>query len=93
MGHIIGGQRGYAWGNAYWISVRNEPKPDGPRRAPEELFTSMPSDDDEASGTLADVRRKLDDVVDATSSRYATLTTDEMDFSGGLVRLPGDRRL
>lgn len=88
MGHIIGGQRGYAWGSAYWISVRNEPKPDGPRRAPDGLFASMPSDDDEATGTLAEVRRKLDDVVDSTSSRYATLTTDEMDSAAGWYGFP-----
>ena len=26
MGHIINSQRGYAWGSAYWISVRDEPR-------------------------------------------------------------------
>ena len=88
MGHIIGGQRGYAWGSAYWISVRNEAKPDGPRRAPNELFTSMPEDDEEATGTLAEVRQKLDDIVDTTSSRYATLTTDEMDSDAGWYGFP-----
>jgi hypothetical protein len=88
MGHIIGGQRGYAWGSAYWISVRNEPKPEGPRRAPDGLFTSMPEDDQEATGTLADVRQKLDDIVDATSSRYATLSTDEMDSAAGWYGFP-----
>jgi hypothetical protein len=88
LAHIIGGQRGYAWGSAYWISVRHEPKPDGPRRAPDELFTSMPEDDAEATGTLAEVRQKLDDIVDATSSRYATLTTDEMDSAAGWYGFP-----
>ena len=76
MGHIIGGQRGYAWGSAYWISVRDQAKPPGPRRAPDKLFASMPEDDQEATGTLADVRQKLDDIVDAASSRFATLTTE-----------------
>ena len=88
MGHIIGGQRGYAWGSAYWISVRHEPKPEGPRRAPDHLFASMPEDDQEATGTLAEVRQKLDDIVDAASSRFATLTTDEMDSAGGWYGFP-----
>jgi hypothetical protein len=88
MAHIIGGQRGYAWGSAYWISVRNEPKPEGPRRAPDELFASMPEDEVEATGTLADVSQKLDDIVDATSSRYATLTTDEMAAAAGWYGFP-----
>jgi hypothetical protein len=88
MGHIIGGQRGYAWGSSYWISVRAEPKPAGPRRAPDELFTSMPEDDAEATGTLAEVRQKLDDIVDTTSSRFATLSTDEMDSAAGWYGFP-----
>ncbi|HUP83406.1 MAG TPA: DinB family protein [Candidatus Limnocylindria bacterium] len=88
MGHIIGGQRGYAWGNAYWISVRDQAQPPGPRRAPEGLFASMPQDDEEATGTLVDVRQKLDDIVDTTSSRYATLTADEMDAAAGWYGFP-----
>jgi hypothetical protein len=88
MGHIIGGQRGYAWGSAYWISVRHEPKPEGPRRAPDHLFASMPEDDEEATGMLAEVRQKLDDIVDAASSRFATLTTDEMDSAAGWYGFP-----
>jgi DinB family protein len=88
MAHTIGGQRGYAWGSAYWISVRDEPKPEGPRRAPDELFVSMPEDDQEATGTLVEVRQKLDDIVDAASSRFATLTTDEMDSAAGWYGFP-----
>lgn len=88
MGHIIGGQRGYAWGSAYWISVRHEPKPEGSRRAPDDLFASMPEDDAEATGTLRDVRQKLDDIVDAASSRFATLTTDEMGSAAGWYGFP-----
>lgn len=88
LGHIVGAQRGYAWGSAYWLSSRGKPSPEGSWRAPEELFAQMPSDDDEAAGTLADVRSRLDDVVDGTSSRYATLTTDEMAVTGGWSGFP-----
>jgi hypothetical protein len=88
LAHIIGSQRGYAWGSAYWISVRNEPKPAGRRRAPDGLFAAMPDEQDEATGSLADVRKKLDDIVDTTSSRYATLTSDEMAVEGGWSGFP-----
>ena len=88
LAHIIGGQRGYAWGNAYWISTRNEPKPDGPRRVPAGLFEAMPKEEDEAVGSVAQVRARLDDIVDATASRYATLTPDEMDITGGWSGFP-----
>jgi hypothetical protein len=88
LGHIIGGQRGYAWGSAWWLSVRDEPRKPGPQRPPEELFSAMPEDDEEARGSLAQVRQNLHDVVDSTSSRYATLTPDEMAVMGGWYGFP-----
>lgn len=78
VGHIIGGQRGYSWGSAWWLSVRDEAGPDGPLRAPDEVFVELPSDEEEGRGTPDDVRRRVHDVVDATASRYATLTPEEM---------------
>jgi hypothetical protein len=88
LAHVIGGQRGYAWGSAYWLSVRDQAAPTGPWRAPDELFAALPAEADEARGGVAQVRRQLDDVLDATSSRYATLTTDEMDVVGGWSGFP-----
>ncbi len=88
LAHIISGQRGYAWGSAYWIWARDQAAPTGPWRAPEELFAAMPEEADEARGDVAEVRRLLDDIVDATSSRYATLTTDEMNVVGGWSGFP-----
>jgi hypothetical protein len=48
----------------------------------------MPQDEDEANGSLLDVRRQLDDLVDSTSSRYATLTTHEMNVNSGWSGYP-----
>jgi hypothetical protein len=88
LAHITGSQRGYAWGSAYWLSVRDQPAPSGEWRAPEEIFSAMPEEADEALGSVADIRRRLDDVLDATSSRYSTLTTDEMNVVGGWSGFP-----
>ena len=88
MEHIIGSQRGYAWGSAYWIFVRDQPPPSGEWRAPEELFAAMPDESEEARGSVADIRRNLDDVLDATASRYATLSTTEMDVRAGWSGFP-----
>jgi hypothetical protein len=88
MGHIIGGQRGYAWGSAYWLSTREEPRSPGPQRAPDELFESMPTEEEEAAGDIRQVRQRLHDVVDATSSRYATLTEADMSVMGGWYGFP-----
>ena len=50
MQHIISSQRGYAWGSAYWLSVRDQPRPTGPRRAPDDAFAGIPEEDEEAQG-------------------------------------------
>ena len=88
LAHIIGGQRGYAWGSAYWLSLGDQPRAQGRQTAPDELFEQMPPEEDEAPGSLADIRARLDGVVDATSSRYATLTPAEMAVMGGWSGFP-----
>jgi DinB superfamily len=88
MGHIIGGQRGYAWGSAWWLSTRDQPRSPGPQRAPDAPFAELPDDDAEAAGSLAVIRHSLDDVVDATSSRYSTMTTDDMQVKSGWSGFP-----
>src|SRR5688500_3628591 len=35
VAHIVGSQRGYAWGSAWWLSTRDDPRAPGERRAPE----------------------------------------------------------
>ena len=88
MAHIIASQRGYAWGTAWWLSVRDEPRAEGEQRAPEDVFAAMPEEDEEALGSLADVRQQLDDIVDSTSSRYATLSDDDLTVRGGWSGFP-----
>jgi hypothetical protein len=88
MQHIINSQRGYAWGSANWLSVRDQPRPAGPQRLPGDPNDGFPEEDEEALGSLVDVRREFDDVVDATSTRYATLTTDEMNVKAGWSGYP-----
>lgn len=82
MQHIVGSQRGYAWGTAAWLSLREQTRTEGLGRLNDEWFAAMPEEEDEARGSLADVRRKLDDIVDVTSARYATLTDDDMAVMG-----------
>lgn len=86
--HTLNSQRGYAWGSAYWLSVRDEPRPSGPQRAPEGVFSDLPEEETEALGDLASIRNELDDIVDATASRYATLNKDEWAVKAGWAGLP-----
>jgi len=69
------------------LSVRDEPRFEGPQRAPEDAFPDFP-EDEAAHGSLADVRAELDNLVDSTSSRYATLTPDDMLVKSGWSGFP-----
>lgn len=86
--HVNNSQRGYAWGSAYWLSVRDQPRQPGPQRMPKDLMADFPEEEAEALGDLAGVRRELDDAVDTTSSRYATLTPEDMQVMGGWAGIP-----
>ena len=56
MGHIIAGQRGYAWGTAWWLEQAYDPaNPDIPRRIDESLWETLP---DEATTEAAGQRRR-----------------------------------
>jgi hypothetical protein len=83
LAHINSSQRGYAWGSAWWLSVRDKPREPGPQRVPLGIFDAAPEEEREADGSLAHVRSHLDDLIDSTSARYATLTTDELAVMGG----------
>lgn len=88
LAHMISGQRGYAWGSAYWLAIRDQPPVEGAQRLPDEIFKDLPEEDQEALGTLAEVQQELAGIVDATSSRYATLTDDDMAVRSGWYGFP-----
>ena len=88
MQHIINSQRGYAWSSAYWLSVRDQPRLPGPQRAPADVLSDFPEEEEETLGSLASVRQGLDDIVDVTSSRFATLTDADLQVMGGWSGFP-----
>jgi len=75
LGHTIGTQRGYAWTSAWWLSI--PVGPDRPKRVPQDVAdradAELPSEDDEGLGSVAEIRRRLDDVLDAEALRFADL--------------------
>jgi hypothetical protein len=80
MGHIISGQRGYAWGNA-WIEAHG-PDPTDPQRqirAPESLWDALPGEaTTEAAGSISDLRTRLDGILDLSAERLAGLPDDQL---------------
>jgi DinB superfamily len=79
LGHTIGSQRGYAW-TAAWVQAHGFDATDRAAqvRVPEAFFDSMPDDQTtEAMGSLADLRARLDAILDLSSERLAG-TPDEL---------------
>jgi hypothetical protein len=77
IGHIVGSQRGYAvFTTWYWLRNSTEPVSDEERHALE-TEASLPEDDEEGEGSLADIRRRLDETTDR-SATLAGWTTDDI---------------
>jgi uncharacterized damage-inducible protein DinB len=62
LAHVVESQRGYEWFSAWWVGRRGEQ--DLPAHAPEELDEDLPSPQEQGSGSLGQVRRRLDALVD-----------------------------
>lgn len=86
MGHIIAGQRGYAAVTAWWQAQAlpadvNLPKAINlPMARPNHIYDALPSEEEEASGTPAEVRARLDEVLDQSTERLAGLPADRLAF-------------
>ena len=75
LAHTIAGQRSYGWFSRWWLS-----QPLGPERpsraTPEAEAASqqeLPPEEGEADGSVADIRARLDAVLDEWALRFATL--------------------
>jgi DinB family protein len=78
MGHVIGGQRSYGVGTAWWQAqglAADDPDLPSP---PEAIYEVLPSDEAEAAGTPSEVRDRLDLVLDLAAERLAGLPEDRL---------------
>lgn len=80
LGHVIGGQRAYGWGSAWWSTQRYAADdPSLPARVPDEFWATIPDEATaEAEGTNADLRRRLDEILDLTTERLAGLPDERL---------------
>jgi len=76
VGHIIGSQRSYGWSNAWFLSQGS--RTGEAIRAPAGTLPEEPPEDEEAAGRTAEVRARLDDVVDANIAASAALDGDDL---------------
>jgi hypothetical protein len=81
LGHVIASQRGYAATGAWWQErAYRADDPELPTGAPESIFDELPSEDAETEGTPAEIRDRLDDVVDRATERLAGVPADRLAF-------------
>ena len=77
LGHVIGGQRGYGAATAWWQAQELPANDDLPREVPP-VYDELPSDEEEAAGTPAEVCSRLDQVLDRSTERLAGLPADRL---------------
>jgi hypothetical protein len=82
MGHIIGGQRGYGWGGAWWLSqgyvAGDAAMPGG---APDDLWDGLPDEaTSEGAGTVTELLDRLEEVTDLTVERLAGISDEQAAF-------------
>jgi hypothetical protein len=80
LGHTIGGQRGYAAVTAWWQSQALPADSNLPTARPNHVYDVLPEDDEEAVGTPAEVRARLDEVTDAAAERLAGLPPERLTY-------------
>ncbi len=80
MGHIIGGQRGYAAVTAWWQSQGLPAGRNLPKARPDHIYEVLPSDAEEAEGTPAELRARLDEVLDQSAERLAGMPADRLAY-------------
>ncbi|HKG56318.1 MAG TPA: DinB family protein [Candidatus Limnocylindrales bacterium] len=91
IGHVVSSQRGYGVGTAWWASQRfRADDPALPRATPDELREGLPSEEDDALGTPAEIRERLDELLDLSAERLAALDADRLAAGGRWSGFPVD---
>jgi hypothetical protein len=90
LGHVIAGQRGYAWGTAWWLEQGYEASDlERPSRIADSLWETLPDEaTTEAAGTSDDLRTRLDTILDLSMERFAGLPDDRLDLGAAWSGFP-----
>jgi hypothetical protein len=91
MGHVVSGQRAYGIGTAWWLGQGwAADAPDLPERSPDDVWTDLPEEEDEAVGSPTEVRARFGSLVDVTTERLAGMTTEQLALGGRWAGFPVD---
>jgi hypothetical protein len=92
LAHTIDGQRSYGWFSRWWLS---QPLGEGrPSRVTDEAEAAsqveLPGEEAEGAGSVADLRGRLDAVLDEWALRYASLDEDALAVPATWAGVPVD---
>ncbi len=73
LAHIISGQRAYAWFTAWWMDQHITSVDDLPASVPDDAIVGVPEEEEEGRGSLAQILRRLDDLVDLSAGVFGPL--------------------
>jgi hypothetical protein len=77
LGHVIGGQQHYGAATAWWQAQAHPADANLPKVRPP-LDDVLPSDEEEEAGTPAELRARLDEVLDRSTERLAALPPERL---------------
>ncbi|HEX8025276.1 MAG TPA: DinB family protein, partial [Candidatus Limnocylindrales bacterium] len=78
LGHIVGGQRGYAVFTAWYWDRNAVDRPTDDERAAVQAESGLPEESDEAAGTVPEIRARLDDALDRAGAHFAGLSDADL---------------
>lgn len=76
LAHIVESQRGYPYGSGWWLSRRDVT--DFPQYVPDEVFAALPTDKAQGSGSLGDIRARLDALMDLGTALWQDMPADTL---------------
>ncbi len=80
LGHIVNSQRAYGWTTAWWQEAAFAPDdPALPTSLGDDFWADFPEKEtDECAGTLADIRARLDTILDLSAERLAATPEERL---------------
>ena len=90
LAHIVNGQRAYFWYTSWWLARKDAD--DFPPRVPEEVAAEFPEEESDGTGSLDDIRQRLDEVVDLSAGTLGVASEDELAARARFAGLPVDVR-
>jgi len=92
LAHIVNGQRAYGWFTAWWLSRQDASADDFPTRVPEDVAAQLPAEESDGVGSLSDIGRRFDDIVDLSAGTLGNLSDDQLAARARWAGMPVDVR-